>query len=86
MSRNAASITRISASVSVHNPAGFGDALQLQAVATEGSRYGRLAYTLPVGLQGVRMGLHASDMRYKLVRNTFSPSCTTTKLIGYLAA
>lgn len=58
---------RLSASLSVHNPAGFADALQLQAVATEGSRYGRLAYTLPVGLQGVRMGLHASDMRYKLV-------------------
>jgi hemolysin activation/secretion protein len=58
---------RLSASLSVHNPAGFADALQLQAVATEGSRYGRLAYTLPVGLQGVRMGLHASDMRYHLV-------------------
>jgi len=58
---------RISASVSVNNPAGLGDALQLQAVATDGSRYGRLAYTLPVGLQGVRVGVHASDMRYHLV-------------------
>ena len=58
---------RISASVSVNNPAGWGDALQLQAVATDGSRYGRLAYTLPVGLQGVRVGAHASDMRYHLV-------------------
>lgn len=58
---------RISASMSVHNGAGWGDALQLQAVATEGSRYGRLAYTLPVGLQGVRVGAHASDMRYHLV-------------------
>lgn len=59
--------SRISASLSVNNPTGSGDALQMQAVATEGSRYGRLAYTLPVGLQGVRVGLHASDMRYKLV-------------------
>lgn len=58
---------RISASVSVHNPAGFGDALQLQAVSTAGSRYGRLAYTVPLGLQGVRVGVHASDMRYHLV-------------------
>ena len=41
--------------------------LQLQAVATDGSRYGRLAYTVPLGLQGVRVGVHASDMRYKLV-------------------
>lgn len=58
---------RISASVSVHNPAGFGDALQLQAVSTAGSRYGRLAYTVPLGLQGMRVGVYASDMRYKLV-------------------
>lgn len=58
---------RISASVSVHNPAGFGDALQLQAVSTAGSRYGRLAYTVPLGLQGVRVGVHVSDMHYKLV-------------------
>lgn len=58
---------RISASVSFNNRAGWGDALQLQAVATEGSRYGRVAYTLPVGLQGLRAGLHAYDMRYHLV-------------------
>jgi hemolysin activation/secretion protein len=58
---------RISASVLLNNPAGWGDALQLQAVATDGSRYGRAAYTLPVGLQGLRAGLHASDMRYHLV-------------------
>ena len=58
---------RISASVWLNNAGGWGDALQLQAVATEGSRYGRVAYTLPVGLQGVRVGLHASDMRYHLV-------------------
>ena len=58
---------RLSASLSVHNPAGWGDALQLQAVGTDGSRYGRLAYTLPLGLQGVRMGWHASEMHYELV-------------------
>jgi hemolysin activation/secretion protein len=58
---------RLSASVWLNNAGGWGDALQLQAVATEGSRYGRVAYTLPVGLQGVRAGLHASDMRYHLV-------------------
>jgi len=58
---------RISASLAMNNPAGWGDALQLQAVATDGSRYGRAAYTLPLGLQGLRAGLHASDMRYHLV-------------------
>ena len=58
---------RLSASLSLNNPAGRGDALQLQAVASDGSRYSRVAYTLPVGLQGVRVGAHLSDMRYHLV-------------------
>ena len=58
---------RLSASLAVNNGAGLGDALQLQAVATDGSRYGRVAYMLPLGLQGVRAGVHASDMRYHLV-------------------
>ena len=58
---------RLSASLSLNNPAGRGDALQLQAVASDGSRYSRVAYTLPVGLQGVRVGAHVSDMRYHLV-------------------
>jgi hemolysin activation/secretion protein len=51
---------RLSASLSLNNPAGWGDALQLQAVASDGSRYGRVAYTLPLGLQGVRVGAHAT--------------------------
>ena len=59
--------TRISANILASNPADLGDALQLQGVATDGSRYGRLAYSWPVGLQGIRAGLHASDMRYRLV-------------------
>lgn len=58
---------RVSASLWVNNPAGLGDALQMQAVHTDGSRYGRLAYTVPMGLHGWRAGLHASDMRYNLV-------------------
>lgn len=58
---------RIGASLSLNNAIGWGDALQLQAVATQGSRYGRLAWSLPVGLQGMRASIHASDMRYHLV-------------------
>lgn len=58
---------RVSASVSVNNPAGIGDALQVQAVRTDGSRYGRVAYSVPVGLDGWRAGVHASDLRYNLI-------------------
>jgi hemolysin activation/secretion protein len=61
--------TRMSMSLYINNPAGWGDALQGQIVNTDGSRYGRLAYSLPIGLQGVRAGLYTSDMRYRLVEN-----------------
>ena len=58
---------RISTSVSLNNPGGWGDALQVQTVNTKGSSYSRAAYSVPVGLQGWRLGVHASDMRYELV-------------------
>lgn len=60
-------LSRASASLSVNNPAGMGDALQLLGVITQGSHYARLAYSLPIGLQGWRAGLQATDMRYHLV-------------------
>ena len=59
--------TRVSANVSINNPGGWGDVLQVQTVKTEGSRYGHASYSVPIGLQGWRVGVHASDMRYELV-------------------
>ncbi len=58
---------RLSASLVLNNPLGLGDALQLQGVRSQGAAYGRLAWTLPVGLQGWRTGLHATRMHYQLV-------------------
>lgn len=60
---------RISANLYLNNPFGWGDALQLQAVTTDGSRYGRIAYTLPVGMQAMRAGFHATYMHYHLVES-----------------
>lgn len=71
---------RLSASMSFSNPWGWGDALQLQSVNTEGSRYGRAAYTLPVGLQGMRAGIHATDMRYLLEGSFASLQASGTAL------
>jgi hemolysin activation/secretion protein len=59
--------SRASASLWLGNLAGSGDILQLQAISSEGSRYGRVAYSLPVGLQGWRASVHASGMHYHLV-------------------
>jgi hemolysin activation/secretion protein len=60
-------VARTSVNLSFNNLAGLGDGLQLQTLRTLGSHYARLAYSLPVGWQGWRVGLHGSDMRYELL-------------------
>ena len=58
--------TRLSVNTTVRNPLGLGDALSLQTVGSDGSAYGRLGYSVPVGAQGWRMGLHVSSLSYQL--------------------
>ena len=58
--------TRLSANVTVRNPLNLGDALSLQTVGSDGSAYGRMAYSVPVGAQGWRAGLHVSSLSYQL--------------------
>ena len=59
--------TRLSANVTVNNGLGLGDALAMQASISDGSTYARAAYTLPVGLEGWRTGVHISQLNYNLV-------------------
>ncbi len=49
------------------NPNDLGDLLNVVAVHTRGSDYARLAYSVPVGTDGWRMGLNASAMSYEVV-------------------
>ena len=58
---------RTNASLSLQSPSGFGDLVNLSALRTQGSTYGRLAYSLPVGYDGLRVGINASYMNYKLI-------------------
>jgi len=58
---------RLSANLALNNASGWADGLQLQALKTEGSDYARAAWSLPLGVQGWRGGLHLSDLRYRLV-------------------
>jgi len=58
---------RVSAVAALNNAAGWGEALQLQGIATEGSQYARVVYSMPVGSQGWRAGVHANHMQYKLL-------------------
>lgn len=62
---------RLSANVEWRSPAGLGDALAASVAHTEGSDYLRLAYSLPVGSDGLRVGGNVSDLRYHVVSPEF---------------
>mgnify|MGYP000617905545 CR=1 FL=1 len=55
------------ANLQMNSPARLGDQINLLALVTEGSRYGRAAYTVPTGNDGLRVGVNASSMNYKVI-------------------
>ena len=58
---------RVTGSANWNNPFGIGDQLQANVLGSEGTVYGRLGYSLPVGYDGWRLGLSASALYYKLI-------------------
>ena len=58
---------RLLASLNLFNPNDLQDLFNLVASYTQGSEYLRMAYSLPVGLDGWRMGANLSFMNYKTV-------------------
>jgi hemolysin activation/secretion protein len=63
---------KLSVTAALDNPTGTGDQASLNANASEGSTYLRLAYSLPMGSDGVRVGASASGLQYKLVGADFA--------------
>lgn len=54
-------------SLNVNNPLGIGDQLTLRGFTTdEDMNYGRIAYLLPIGFWGTRIGASVTDFSYKL--------------------
>lgn len=49
------------------NPLGLGDQLSMLGLLTQGTRYGRVAYTLPVGSEGWRIGVNGSRLEYNVL-------------------
>ena len=58
---------RLSANLSINSPARLGDALVLNLLKTQGSEYQRGAYSVPLGYQGMRAGVHYSHLTYGLI-------------------
>jgi hemolysin activation/secretion protein len=63
---------RMGAGLNVNSPAGIGDSLSLSGVAAADLDYARAAYQLPVGAQGLKLGLAGSHLSYRLGKD-FAP-------------
>lgn len=58
---------RVGGGVTFNNPLGLGDALQLRGLTSgRGLNFARVAYQLPVGAAGTRLGASYSALNYKL--------------------
>lgn len=64
--------TRLSSNFTLNSPAGLGDMFSANLLLTEGSRFGRVAYSLPVGQSGWRVSMNGSGMDYKLIAPEFA--------------
>lgn len=63
---------QISGGLTLNNPSGEFDVLSLFINASEGNLLGRVDYGTALGDSGLRIGLNASAMRYRLVQNSFA--------------
>lgn len=63
---------RYSANLALNSPLGIGDLLTAQALHAQGMDYVRVAYSIPVGHDGVRWGVNASNLNYRLVSHDFN--------------
>jgi hemolysin activation/secretion protein len=62
---------RIIADASLNSPFGLGDRAEAVLLHSQGSDYQRVAYSLPVGSRGWRVGVNASHLTYDIVTREF---------------
>jgi hemolysin activation/secretion protein len=77
---------RFTANLYLSSPLGFGDLLAANLIETKGSDYLRLAYTLPVGSNGWRIGVNASELKYRLITLDPDTDKGTSSTVGLEAS
>ena len=63
----ATGMTRYSGNFALNSPLNIGDSIALNILKTQGSDYQRMAYNVPIGLNGLRAGIQMSHMGYGLL-------------------
>ncbi len=73
---------RLTAGLNLNSPLGIGDQIQISASHSEGSLFGRLAYSLPVGTDGLRLTAALTKLNYDYLVNSnpFAGEAATTGL------
>lgn len=64
--------TRGSALVNVNGLTGLGDQLSVYGTYSEGNNYGRLSFTTPIDMSGLRLGVNATAMTYHVINPSLS--------------
>ena len=62
---------RVIANLALNSPAGWGDQVTANLIHSRGSDYVRVGYSLPIGYDGLRIGLNTSELRYRLIVDPF---------------
>jgi hemolysin activation/secretion protein len=78
--------SRLMLSVNLNSPTQMGDLLNVNLLKSEGSNYARLNYALPIGLTGLKAGVHASTLNYNLIGNFASLDAKGSAYTGGLEA
>lgn len=65
-------IIRTTANVSINDVLGLNEQITLFGLYSDGSNYGRLSLTAPVGIDGFRLGINSSFMTYRVVNPVFA--------------
>lgn len=68
---------RVIAGLAVNSPLRRGDQATLDVIHSQGSDYLRLGFMLPVGVNGWRVGTHASRLDYRVVADEFASADLT---------
>lgn len=71
---------RLTANLNINSPGGRGELVSLNALHTQGSDYGRIALTVPDGYNGLRLGVSATSMSYRVTGG--AQSITDLKIKG----
>jgi hemolysin activation/secretion protein len=70
--------SQISTTGELRSPVGFGDSLRWNAMLSEGINYASVAYAVPVGSDGLRIGVNGTNLNYKVI----SPELVGLKSVG----